>query len=108
MWPADVLQVRPDPPENDENAFFCYEVELIELENTKAQGITELLAAFVRQVDIIHQMDRLSYFLLLVNENYLHFTQLYVSTIQDLMTQDNVFNGDPLQIMLHIDNIEYT
>ncbi|CAF1339141.1 unnamed protein product [Didymodactylos carnosus] len=23
MWSADVLQVRPNPSENDENAFFC-------------------------------------------------------------------------------------
>ncbi|CAF4681437.1 unnamed protein product, partial [Didymodactylos carnosus] len=25
MWSAHVLQVRSNPPENDENAFFCCE-----------------------------------------------------------------------------------
>ncbi|CAF1475282.1 unnamed protein product, partial [Didymodactylos carnosus] len=57
----------------------------------------ELLAALVQEVDIRHQMEHLSDFLMLAKENYSHFKDLYLSTIEDLMTRQ-FFIGDPLRI----------
>ncbi|CAF1151886.1 unnamed protein product [Didymodactylos carnosus] len=65
----------------------------------------ELLAALVQEVDIRHQMEHLSDFLMLAKENYSHFKDLYLSTIEDLMTRQ-FFIGDPLRIRLHQHNIE--